>query len=67
MRPPLPKGFMKSGFFKWPEIETVKRKCSGCDTILEVRSQGTPQKWCKTCKAKRNREMRKRYYKIHHK
>lgn len=53
-RTPLPKGFMKGGFFKWPERELVEKRCRcGCGAILQVPSSGHVQQFTPECKKKR--------------
>lgn len=61
-RAPLEKGFMKSGFFKWPEREKIKFPCAGypayrgapaykCEVLLEGKENGNDSpKRCPECK-----------------
>lgn len=53
MRPPFKKGFLKSGFFKWPEREITKSQCLGCKQEIDTYVNGKKRLRCSTCARKR--------------
>jgi hypothetical protein len=56
---PLPRGFMKSGFFAWPER---KYTCIDCGAAI-VSTSGNKQR-CSACRKLHLREYHRRYKKL---